>query len=75
MKNLVAFVMILALGLFCAVGCSKTAGGKKETKPATPSAGADVKGADAAKGGEKADAAKPEDKPKADAAKPADKPK
>jgi hypothetical protein len=36
MKKLVAFAMILSLGLFCAIGCSKPA----EKKAGTPPAGA-----------------------------------
>jgi hypothetical protein len=63
MKKLVALVMVLSLGLFCAVGCSKPAP-KAKTPAATPEA--------------KADAAKPDEKaapaPKADEAKEAPKP-
>ena len=34
MKKFVAFVMILSLGVFCAIGCSKPAPKKEPPKPA-----------------------------------------
>jgi hypothetical protein len=60
MKKLVAFTMVLALGLFCAVGCNKP-GEKKDSKGAAPAAAA----ADKAPA---KDAAPPADKPAAPAA-------
>ena len=62
MKKFVAFVMILSLGLFCAVGCNKPAAKPKDKAPVE-------KAADKAP----ADAAAPAEKP-ADAAAPAEKP-
>ena len=62
MKKLTAFVVILSLGLFCAVGCSKPAPAKKAgEKDKAPAAAKDDK---APKTDEKAAPAKEE--PKAD---------
>ena len=43
MKKLVAFVMVLSLGLFCAVGCNKPAAKKDKDAGKTPAAAKDTK--------------------------------
>ncbi len=61
MKNVIALVVVLSLGLFCAVGCNKPAA--KKEPPKTPAAGKDMPKADApAADAPKADAPKPEEK-------------
>ena len=50
MKKLVAFAMILSLGLFCAVGCSKPPAGTKKTETTKT----EVNKSEEAKPGEKA---------------------
>lgn len=67
MKKFVAFVMILSLGLFCAVGCNKPAAKPKDKAGTEKSA--DKAPAEKAP----ADAAAPAEKP-ADVAAPAEKP-
>jgi hypothetical protein len=71
MKNVIALVVVLSLGLFCAVGCNKPAA--KKEPPKTPAAGKDMPKADATMPEPKADAPAadaPKDEPKADAPKP-----
>ena len=64
MKKFVAFVMILSLGMFTAIGCSKPTEKKKET-PKTPAAAGDVKKEEPKADAPKADAPKAEE-PKAE---------
>jgi hypothetical protein len=43
MKKLVAFALVLSLGLFCAVGCGKAAAPAKKDAPKAGAAAGDVK--------------------------------
>lgn len=62
MKKLVLFAVVLSLGLFCAVGCSKPTPVKK-AEPAKTEVKKDEPKADAPKADEpKAEAPKPEEK-------------
>jgi hypothetical protein len=71
MKKLVAFAMILSLGMFCAVGCNKPAP-KKDKDAAKPAAAAEKDKAPAKEAAAPAD--KPADAPAAPAEeKPAEK--
>ena len=63
MKKLVAFALVLSLGLFFAVGCAKEV--KKEPPKTPPAAGGAVKPGEAVKPAEPAKPeTKPEEKPK-----------
>ena len=69
MKKFVGFVMILSLGLFCAVGCQKKVDTKKETKPPVTAPADEKAPAEAAESTEKPagfvpPAAPAEEKPK-----------
>jgi hypothetical protein len=64
MKKIVAFVLILCLGLFFVIGCEKPQQQKKTEPPKITAPGPDAPKADE----KKADAPKPEEK-KADAPK------
>jgi hypothetical protein len=75
MKKFLAFVVILSLGLFCAVGCPKKAETNKETKPAAGEM-EKAKPAEAAPAKEEAkpgEAAPAKEEPKPEAPKPEEK--
>jgi hypothetical protein len=74
MKKFVAFVMILSLGVFCAVGCNKadTKKAKDNKAPVETKAGAETAAPKAVEEPKAPEAAKPEEKAPAEKA-PAEK--